>query len=133
MSVFNNHLDSNVINRDSDKMILEHYRISNSGSTLIPITGSYLAKKITRGRTSKTEKIPQGTFKEERSIFRSMYGGIASKETKETIDKIYQVFKGIILEMHLPCLIYNQKCYYQVNREIKRRIDYQIHKEVFAE
>ena len=123
MSVFDNHLDRNVIDKDNDKMILEHYKISNSGNTLIPRKGMFALtiqqKKMFR---HKTDKIPAGTFKEEHSVFRSMYGSLNENESS----RVYPVFEEILRGMNLPCLIYNSKRYYQVNREIKRQIAHQI-------
>ena len=129
MSVFDNHLDQNTMDRDADKMILANYKISNSGSTLIPKIGNFgltpqQKKSLRRGR--KTEKIPAGTFKEEHSVFRSMYGSLKG----EDVDKVYPVFEGILRGMNLPCLVYNSKRYYRVNRDIKRQIAYQVHKEI---
>lgn len=124
MSVFDNHLDHKVIGKDNDRLILEHYKISNSGNTLIPRKGMFALttwqKKIFR---HKTDKIPTGTFKEERSIFRS----IPWKLPLNDIESIYPIFEEILHGMNLPCLIYNNKRYYQVNREIKRQIVYKIH------
>lgn len=118
MSVFDNHLDHKTIDKDNDRMILEHYKISNSGNTLIPRKGMFALttqqKKMFR---HKTDKIPAGTFKEEHSIFRSMYGNL---------NEIYPVFEEIIRGMNLPCLIYNSKRYYQINRGIKHQIAHQI-------
>lgn len=129
MSVFDGHLDSAQMRADEDKIILANYKISNSGSTLIPKTGifsltSRQKKLLRRGR--KTEKIPAGTFKEEHSVFRSMYGNLKG----EDVDKVYPVFEGILRGMNLPCLVYNHKRYYRVNRDIKRQIAYQVHKEI---
>jgi len=129
MSVFDDHLDSAQMRADEDKIILANYKISNSGSTLIPKTGIFSLtsqqKKLLR-RGHKTEKIPAGTFKEEHSVFRSMYGNLKG----EDVDKVYPVFEGILRGMNLSCLVYNRKRYYQVNREVKRQIAYQVHKEI---
>jgi len=120
MSVFDNHLEQNTLSKESDKLILANYRISNSGSTLIPKKGTFaLPREVRRAvRISKTDKIPAGTFKEERSIFRSMYGGLRGEDGTH----VYPVFEEVIRGMCLPCLVYNSKRYYQVNREIKRTI-----------
>ena len=124
MSIFNDHLNESVLNKETDKLILEKYKISNSGNTLIPKKGTFAIskehKKLFSRRNPKTSKIPMGTFKEERSIFRSMYGGISEEDFK----KIYPVFKKIIGEMGLKLLVYNNKNYYSVNREVKRKISY---------
>ena len=127
MSIFNDHLNESVLNKETDKLILEKYKISNSGNTLIPKEGTFAIPKehkkilFNRGRL-KTSKIPEGTFKEERSIFRSMYGGVSEKDFK----KIYPVFKKVIGEMGLKLLVYNNKNYYSINREVKRKIAYVI-------
>ena len=120
MSVFDNHLDHNTINKDNDRMILEHYKISRSGATLIPKKGTFRLTKAEKNllhHRPKLSPIPEGTFKEEHSIFRSMYGNIS---------EIYPVFEVVLRGMNLHCLIYNNKRYYQVNREIKRQIAHQI-------
>lgn len=125
MSVFDNHLDHKVIDKDNDRMILEHYKISNSGATLIPKKGTFMLSKAQKNllrRQPKLSPIPEGTFKEEHSVFRSMYGGLNENESSQ----VYPVFEEILRGMNLPCLIYNNKRYYQVNREIKRQIAHQI-------
>ena len=120
MSIFDNHLDHKAIDKDNDRMILEHYKISNSGATLIPKKGTFMLTKAQKNlfrRQPKLSPIPEGTFKEEHSIFRSMYGNL---------NEIYSSFEEVLRGMNLPCLIYNNKRYYQVNREIKRQIAHQI-------
>jgi hypothetical protein len=121
MSVFDNHLDPKQLQAESDKMILKNYKISNSGSTLIPREGSFALtprqKKLFWG-AKKTTKIPTGTFKEEHSIFRSMYGDVPGMDTYH----LYPVFEETIRGLELPCLVYNQKRYYQVNRDVKKKI-----------
>lgn len=120
MSVFDNHLENSTLNKESDNLILANYRISNSGATLIPKKGTFaLTKKERRSvRISKTSKIPVGTFKEEHSIFRSMYGKLCEEGSAYT----YHIFEEVIRGMNLPCLVYNAKRYYQVNRDVKRKI-----------
>lgn len=123
MSVFDNHLNSDQMRNDEDKIILANYKISNSGATLIPRKGTFaLTTWQKRTLSRKTSKIPEGTFKEEHSVFRSMYGGLNENESSQ----VYPVFEEILRGMNLPCLIYNSKRYYQVNREIKRQIAHQI-------
>lgn len=126
MSVFDNHLDSSRLQSDADKMILINYRISNSGNTLIPKKGSFMIPDEMRPRRMRTSKIPAGTFKEERSIFRSMYGALMENE----VELVYPVFENTLRGLNLPCLIYNSKRYYQINRDVKRHIAHQIHKEL---
>ena len=128
MSVFDNHLDQNVMDRDNDRMILEQYKISNSGNTLIPKKGSFGLstadkKWLYRRGHGRTDKLPSGTFKEERSVFRSMYGSMPSIDA----GYLYPIFEEIIRDMNLPCLVYNNKRYYNVNREVKRQISHKIH------
>ncbi len=120
MSLFDNHLERNTLSKESDKLILANYRISNSGATLIPKQGTFaLSKKEKRSvRILKTSKIPAGTFKEERSIFRSMYGKLQGEDSTYT----YPIFEEVIRDMNLPCLVYNSKRYYQVNRDVKKSI-----------
>jgi len=125
MSVFDNHLDSDQMRNDEDKIILANYKISNSGATLIPKKGTFMLTKAQKNilrRRPKLSPIPEGTFKEEHSVFRSMYGSLNKNETSQ----VYPVFEEILRGMNLPCLIYNNKRYYQVNREIKRQIAHQI-------
>ena len=59
MSVFDNHLERNTLSKESDKLILANYRISNSGSTLIPKKGTFaLSREVRRViGISKTDKI----------------------------------------------------------------------------
>ena len=120
MSVFDNHLERNTLNKESDKLILVNYKISNSGATLIPKRGTFaLSREVRRTiRISKTDKIPTGTFKEEHSIFRSMYGKLHEEDGART----YPIFEEVLRNMNLPCLVYNSKRYYQVNRSVKRTI-----------
>lgn len=120
MSVFDNHLERNTLNKESDKLILANYRISNSGSTLIPKQGTFAVSKKDKRSVGikKTSKVPAGTFKEEHSIFRSMYGKLHGEDSTHT----YPIFEEVIRGMNLPCLVYNSKRYYQVNREVKRSI-----------
>ena len=120
MSVFDNHLERNTLSKESDELILANYKISNSGATLIPKKGTFaVSKKDKRSiGIKKTWKIPAGTFKEEHSIFKSMYGKLHGEDSIHT----YPIFEEVIRGMNLPCLVYNSKRYYQVNRDIKRNI-----------
>jgi len=125
MSLFDNHLNENTLNKESDRLVLENYKISNSGNTLIPKVGFFkfsASEKRKLFRSPKAQRIPAGTFKEERSIFRSMYGGLS----KEDSEMIYPIFENIIRDMNLNFLIYNDKRYYSINREIKRKISHVI-------
>lgn len=125
MSLFDNHLNENTLNKESDRLVLESYKISNSGNTLIPKIGFFkfsTSEKRKLFRLPKAQRIPAGTFKEERSIFRSMYGGLS----KEDSEVIYPIFENIIRDMNLNFLIYNNKRYYSINREIKRKISHVI-------
>ena len=124
MSVFDNHLDSAQLRSDADKIILVNYKISNSGATLIPRKGMFaLTPQQKRMFYRKTSKIPEGTFKEEHSIFKSMYGSMNDTDA----GYLYPIFEEILRGMNLPCLVYNQKRYYQANRETKRQIASKIH------
>ena len=51
-----------------------------------------------------------------------MYGGLS----KEDSELIYPIFENIIRDMNLNFLIYNDKRYYSINREIKRKISHVI-------
>ena len=125
MSLFDNQLNENTLNKESNRLILESYKISNSGNTLIPKIGFFkfsTSEKRKLFRSPKAQRIPAGTFKEERSIFRSMYGGL----NKEDSEVIYPIFENIIRDINLNFLIYNNKRYYSINREIKRKISHVI-------
>jgi hypothetical protein len=127
MSVFDNHLNSDQMRNDEDKIILANYKISNSGATLIPRKGLFaLTPQQKRMFSHKTSKIPEGTFREERSIFQGMYGNMNDTDA----GYLYPIFEEIIRGMGLPCLVYNKKRYYQANREVKRQIAYNIHKRI---
>ena len=124
MSVFDNQLDPNQLQKEQDKLILANYKISNSGNTLIPRKGSFGMDPEVRAVLSRkiASKIPAGTFKEEHSIFRSIYGS-----SKNASTEIVGVFENVIREMNLPLLIYNNKRYYQINRDGKRFIAHQMY------
>ena len=132
MGVFDNHLNSERIDKESDKLIRKNYRISNSGATLIP--KSALESSETEydrfygygriRRKNKVNKIPAGTFKEEDSIFKMFLSNL----TTEQVEKLYPIYINVIRDMKLPCLVYNQKRYYQINREGKRKIAHEIFK-----
>lgn len=124
MSVFDNQLDPNQLQKEQDKLILANYKISNSGNTLIPRKGSFGMDPEIRAmlRRKITSKIPSGTFKEEHSIFRSIYGS-----SKNASTEIVGAFENVIRGMNLPLLIYNNKRYYQINRDGKRFIAHQMH------
>lgn len=128
MSVFDNHLDRDIIDRDTDKMILEQYKISNSGATLIPKKGTFALTKEQKGmfrRQPKLSPLPEGTFREESSIFK-MFSSRIWKLSVEDQHAAYDTYVEIVRSMNLPCLVYNQKRYYNVNREIKRKIAHQL-------
>ena len=129
MSVFDDHLNEDQLRSNDDKLILENYKISNSGHTLIPKEGRFALtkeqKKFFRN-PSRTDKLPTRTFREEHSVFCSMYGKLDHYE----YSKLYPKFQEIIRGMSLPCLIYNKKRYYQVNRDVKRVIYSKIHAEL---
>ena len=57
MSVFDNHLDHKVIDKDNDRMILEHYKISNSGATLIPKKGTFMLSKAQKNLLRRQPKL----------------------------------------------------------------------------
>ena len=129
MSVFDNHLNEDQLRSDADKMILENYRISNSGHTLIPKEGRFALTKDQKKhlwQPGRTDKLPTRTFREEKSVFSSMYGKLNHYE----YSKLYPKFQNIIRGMGLPCLVYNKKRYYQVNRDVKRQIAAKIHSEL---
>ena len=127
MSIFDDRLNPDHLKADDDKIILEHYKVSNSGATLIPRKGLFaLTPQQKRMFSRKTSKIPEGTFREERSIFQGMYGGMNDTDA----GYLYPIFEEIIRRMNLPCLIYNNKRYYQANRDVKRQIAYTIHKRI---
>ena len=127
MSVFDDHLNEDQLRSNDDKLILENYKISNSGHTLIPKEGRFALtkeqKKFFRS-PSRTDKLPARTFREEHSVFCSMYGGVKDEEnnTIKNMEYLYPKFQEIIRGMGLPCLVYNKKRYYQVNRDVKRVI-----------
>lgn len=135
MSIFSDQLDKSILDKETDKLILEKYKISNSGHTLIPKEGRFALtkerKKFLRS-PSRTDKLPTRTFREEHSVFCSIYGGIKDVEnnTIKNMEYLYPKFQEIIRGMGLPCLIYNKKRYYQVNREVKRAIYSKIHAEL---
>lgn len=120
MSIFNDHLNPDQMRSDEDKIILEKYKVSNSGNTLIPRKEEYIDWRDPWRSVKKAEKLPSGTFKEEKSIFKSM--SIYSSLTESDRKKIYPKYEEFIRGMGLPCLMYNKKRYYQINREVKRRI-----------
>ena len=105
MSIFNDITDPVTMQHDQDKLILLKYRVSNSGHTLIP-------------REKRDNDAPSRTFRDEKSIFASIKGFLSHVD----YSKSYPVFINIIGKMNLPCLIYNRKRYYQVNRDVKRKI-----------
>lgn len=123
MSIFNDHLNPDQMRSDEDKIILEKYKVSNSGNTLIPRKEEHIdwIDWVKQWRyAKKAEKLPPGTFKEEKSIFKSM--SIYSSLTESDRKRIYPKYEEFIRGMGLPCLVYNKKRYYQINREVKRRI-----------
>lgn len=126
MSVFDDHLNPTTIDEENDKLILQHYKISNSGATLIPKEGLFAfskAQKHRYGIRKNAAKLPPRTFREESSIFRSL--PLGPNKTRE----IFEKYVSIIRSMNLPCLVYNGKRYYQVNREVKSQIAHKIMKE----
>ena len=130
MGVFDNHLNSERIDKESDKLIRKNYKISNSGATLIPkdaLESSkneyyYLYNRI--HRKNKIKRIPAGVFKEEDSIFKMFLSNL----TTEQVEKLYPIYVNIIRDMKLPCLVYNGKRFYQINRDGKRKVAHELFK-----
>ena len=109
---------------DEDKLILEHYKISNSGSSLIPRVGTFgIDPKIKRELgIRRTEKLPTGVLREESSIFKMLYNDVKGSQV------FYETYQEVIRGMKLEFLCYNQKRYYLVNRDIKRQIKARVNK-----
>ena len=133
MSIFDNHADVNVLNKEGDKIIREFYRISNSGSSLIPKKGLWALKsrKYPSFGSFHAPKLPEGVLREESSIFNSLYGllikyNICSVNSDKT--QAYDVFKDVIRNAGLQIMIYNNKRYYSANRDAKNRIMMQMKK-----
>ena len=135
MSIFDDHADVNVLNKDGDKIIRDFYRISNSGSSLIPKKGLWaLGSQKYPGWGSfrhNTPKLPEGVLREESSVFNSLYGLLIKHNICDiNSDKThaYEVFKDVIRNAGLQIMIYNNKRYYSVNRDVKNRIMMQMKK-----
>ena len=137
MSVFDDNLNTERIDKESDKLILQNYKVSNSGSSLIPKVGTFGMDKelrpsyITthRSRQNRTSKIPQGIFREESSIF-NMFNSYVCKLSEDEQRAAYNIYVNAIRDMGLRCLVYNQKRYYQINRETKRKVAYILFKNI---
>ena len=114
---------------DEDKLILEHYKISNTGSSLIPKKGLFGVDRNLKRELGivRTEKLPAGVLREESSIFKMLYNDVKGNQA------FYETYQEVIREMHLEFLCYNQKFYYLVNRDIKRQIKTLVNKQIANE
>ena len=116
MSLFDNNTSPEILEKEGDELIRNIYKISNSGNTLIPKDNIKIHRDPWTGITRTSKPTTATTFKEENSIFKSLFGA------DQIGSEIYNKYITTIRSMDLKVIVYNKKRYYKVNREAKKII-----------
>lgn len=116
MSLFDD-LSKQSLEETSDRFILEKYNLSHSKNSLIPKSAAAVAFPKSWYRS---KPITVGVFREEESIFKSIFKTFLSMGLTEQRSR--EVFVDTIRNMDLPILIYNHKRYYIINRKNKKKL-----------
>jgi len=117
MSVFDDHSSSEVLSSFEDKQILELFKISNSGSSLIPRKGIWGLPSGVRRGSFNLPKLPPGVYHREDSLGKIIFGS-----TSFDFNKYVEVIRNSGLEM----MTYRGRYFYVINRDQKRWIRKQI-------
>lgn len=113
MSVFDDHSSSAVLSSFEDKQILELFKISNSGSSLIPRKGIWGSPNELRHSSFRLPKLPPGVYHREDSLFKIIFGSHQCD---------YNKYLEVVRSSGLKMMTYRGKYFYVVNRDQKRII-----------